>query len=119
MITERYLSTTDGGATFTSAPSWVVSGTARRRVVDLAASGEFAALAAADPATYREWREPGEAWMGYDDPVLSTNPDDGADPVQVAAAYLAGTVAERAAMQRESIRGRINANRQAADTGWP
>ena len=115
MITEnKYLSTVDSGTTWTAAPQWVTTGGTRQQVIDMAARNEWAALAAADPATYREWKEPGTAWLGYEKAVIQANPEP-SDNDPVAAVYLSGTAAERSAAQRESLRGQITLNRTSAD----
>lgn len=108
MITNDYLSTIDGGVTFFRSPEWVTYQGVRHRVVDMANRGEFLQLASSDPNTFREWKEPGTAWLGYNDPILATNPDNGADPVQVAAIYLAGTAQSRADAQRADLKRQID-----------
>ena len=107
MITGILLSTTDGGTTWSAAPEWVTAAGVRQRSEDMAARGEWTDLIGASPPTYREWKEPGTAWIGYDTPLIQSNPEP-EDDIPVAALYLAGTTQERANAQRADLQRRIN-----------
>lgn len=114
MITGKLLSTSNAGASWVTAPEFVTYSGARHKAWDMVNRGAFSELVAADPATYREWMEPGAPWLGYQDWVIEPNPEVEDDEL-VASAYLSGTVEERAAAQRESIRSQIEGNQSVID----